>query len=47
MVFITENEQNGLCPYCYHGTLAYDDQSKRVYCVACKYAIKLNVGSES
>ena len=32
--------EEGHCPYCYDGTLAYDKYSKRIYCKRCNKAVK-------
>lgn len=36
-----DEEKSGLCPYCYDGTLAFDEQSGRIFCERCGYAVKL------
>jgi len=34
-----EKPKKGLCPYCYSGSLEYDELNKQVYCGACRYAV--------
>lgn len=37
------SEKRGQCGYCYNGELAFDEQSGRVFCESCGYAIELPV----
>jgi len=36
-----EQIKQGLCPYCYEGTLAKDPYSGLTYCTSCHYAIEV------
>lgn len=39
---IVEEEKEGMCPYCYEGTLALDKYSNKIYCKQCNKSIKLD-----